>query len=214
MQSRVWNLRSGGSGFLFLFVAPPGSGKGTCIETVFGRVPAVKKLDCGEILRRKVDKFDGARLLSDRKVWSVLQPELRSTLKSFEQNPRLITLDGFPRSAHQSIRIVDWAGRSKLQVVVFSLLVPDEICVDRMFRRGRLGEKTIPDCQKRLSNLKFDLEAALDHLRKKTPQPRFHFEIDGSVSREEVAQEVRLKLQSINLLQTYFPSVVSSTEVA
>ena len=135
----------------FIFLGPPGAGKGTQAEKVASSA-SILHISTGELLRNAVAQktalgqqarsyMDKGELVPDKLVLDMV----RERLGQPDAQPGWI-LDGFPRNVHQAEsldallqeidRVYDFA---------INLEVPDEVLIDRLLARGRAddNEKTI-----------------------------------------------------------------------
>lgn len=173
-----------------IVLGPQGSGKSTQGQLLaqslklplldvgsFLREKAREKSDIGRKIKEAVEK---GSLVDDFVLTSLLQKELAGT--KYRDG---VVLDGVPRTLTQA-KLFD-----KIIEIdkVFYLRVPDEVNVERLFRRGR--EDDTPELiRHRLKLYHENTEPALDYFR----QRGILKEIDGTGGIEEVFEKIKESL--------------------
>ena len=129
---------------VFIFVGPPGSGKGTlsylCVKT-FGWV----QLATGNLCRKHIAEqteigkqidfaLKSGKLVSDQLINEIVQEWLANTIK----NTNCIILDGYPRTLAQAQALYGFLQKNfpQVKVRIIKLFISDESVINRI--TGRL----------------------------------------------------------------------------
>lgn len=171
-------------------LGPQGSGKSTQAEFLSERL-GLLILEVGGMLRqkaqeeteigRKVKKaVERGELVDDQTTFLFLKEELAKP-----QYVQGVVLDGAPRTLKQA-RLLD--GFLKIERVLY-VYVPDEICVERLLKRGR-ADDTPELIKTRLGLYHQNTQPALEYYREKGILE----EVDGTKTPDEVFGEILKKM--------------------
>ena len=164
----------------FIFIGPPGSGKGTYAELIEEQL-GIKHISTGELLREAVasesevgrkakEYMESGRLVPDD-IMNIIVDELLP-----ENN---FILDGYPRTLPQA-EFLDMITDIDL---VFYFDVPDEVIFDRLLKRKRKDD-TRETIEKRLREYEILTVPLLDYYEGKL------IELDSDRKIEEVVNDV------------------------
>ncbi len=129
---------------LIIFGAP-GSGKGTQAKFVSSALK-IAHISTGDILRDEVKKatelglrikevIDRGEFVPDSMIAEIVETAVQSSYAS-----KGYILDGFPRTIEQAVILDDMLGRLGMdKPLVISLVVPDDIIVERLSKRRVCG---------------------------------------------------------------------------
>ncbi len=125
---------------LYIFVGPPGSGKGTQASLLYKKFK-IKSFSPGEILRQEIKKktkfakqikpiMEKGELVAEDKVADIIIEKLGRLRSS-------IILDGFPRSVYQAKRLDDYFQKNtgKYNVIVFEYKLTEKQILSRIAGR-------------------------------------------------------------------------------
>lgn len=173
-----------------IILGPQGSGKSTQAEFLSERL-GLPVLEVGGMLRQKAQEeteigknvkeaVERGELVPDQITFLLLKDELAGP-----QYLRGVILDGAPRTLEQA-RLLD--GFLKIERVLY-VHVPDEICVERLLKRGRKDDT--PELIKtRLGLYHQNTQPALEYYRGKGILK----EVDGTKAPDEVFGEILKKM--------------------
>lgn len=143
---------------MYLFIGPPGSGKGTLSNFLVKRF-AWQQLSTGNLLRRHIAEqtdigkqidfaIKSGKLVADSLVNAMVEKWLAETLSEADD----IILDGYPRTIAQAESFDRFLGQLhvKVDVIVVSFFISDKEVIDRISRRLVCQNK---ECQKVYSAL-------------------------------------------------------------
>ncbi|AHC39963.1 adenylate kinase [Mycoplasma ovis str. Michigan] len=147
---------------LIIFLAPPGSGKGTLSELLNER-DNVHILCAGKLLRalfakkaeqgKETESLEGVhkgKYLSDEIVNNCVTEELDRIFKESKEEKFFISLDGYPRTIGQAERLIEWAKDHELLIVKMEGLSADEIW-------ARLSKRYLCQAEEHVFNASFGL---------------------------------------------------------
>ena len=173
----------------FIFIGPPGSGKGTQSKRLASRF-AIPHISTGEILRDAVVEGtplgrQAAPIMAAGKLVpdDVMVGIIRERLSKADTQDGFV-LDGFPRTVVQAEKLEHIIRNSTEPVHVIQLLVPDEHIVQRIALR-----RTCAEC------------GAIYHLRNNPPKRDGVCDLDGGAltAREDDTEEnVRKRLEGFH----------------
>ncbi|MGB3403771.1 MAG: adenylate kinase [Microcoleaceae cyanobacterium] len=183
----------------FIFLGPPGAGKGTQAIRV-AEMLAIPHISTGDILRQHVAEqtplgveaklyMDKGELVPDQLILDMVKYRLEQADTS-----RGWILDGFPRNVPQAIFVEQLLssaesssqGSKGTDLQVINLDAPDDVVVERLLARGRRddNEETI---RRRLQVYR-EQTAPLIEFYQERDQLSY---IDGSLSMDEVTVELK-----------------------
>jgi len=123
---------------LYIFIGPPGSGKGTQAE-LLTREYNIRYFSVGEILRTEVQKktklgkevksyMDAGQLAPDDIICEIMFKKLKRTRND-------IIFDGFPRNVDQAVSLDMELDKMKIDRIVFEITLPTKKIVERIMGR-------------------------------------------------------------------------------
>ncbi len=129
----------------FIFLGPPGAGKGTQAE-IIAKKHGLVKISTGDILREAVKNGTELGKIADgyMKKGELVPDEIMLGLieEQLEKIDRGFILDGFPRTVKQAVGLDELLARKRLPLKAVILLdVPDEEIVKRLSAR-----RICPNC--------------------------------------------------------------------
>lgn len=151
---------------LVVFLAPPGSGKGTLSELLQER-DGFHILCAGKILRalfakqaeqgKETDSLKGVhqgQYLGDEIVNRYVVEELDRICEESKEDKLCISVDGYPRTIGQAERLIEWAKGKKMFVVKMEGLSVDQIW-------ARLSNRYLCEAEEHIFNASFGLPEKL-----------------------------------------------------
>lgn len=129
---------------LYIFMGPPGSGKGSLAALCTDRL-GWRHLSAGNLCRDEIAKeskigkqidftIKSGKLISD----SLIVQMITSALCSYLEHDNSIILDGFPRTLSQAIeldRLMQQKNFAQIRLVVVRMAVSDEVIIKRIMCR-------------------------------------------------------------------------------
>lgn len=123
---------------LFIFIGPPGSGKGTQAE-LLTRKFNINYFSVGEILRTEVREKTklGKQVNSYLKSGQLAPDELVCEImfEKLKRSRRDIIFDGFPRNVDQAVSLDMELDKTKIDRIVFEITLPTKKIVERIIGR-------------------------------------------------------------------------------
>jgi len=123
---------------LFIFIGPPGSGKGTQAE-LLTRKYKVKYFSVGEILRAEVQNKTklGKQVDSYMKVGQLAPDDIICEImfNKLKRTRNNVIFDGFPRNVDQAVSLDMELDKQKVERIVFEITLPTKKIVDRIMGR-------------------------------------------------------------------------------
>lgn len=177
----------------FIFLGPPGAGKGTQAKLLSAHWQ-IPHISTGDLLRQAVANqtdlgrqaetyMEGGELVPDGLVLAMVRERL-----SEPDTRRGWLLDGFPRNVAQALALDDLLqDLGQTCEAVFNLEVPDAVLIERMLSRGRAddSEATI---RRRLDVYREKTAPLIDFYRKRQRL----ISIAGDRSIDEVTEALKL----------------------
>lgn len=147
---------------LVVFLAPPGSGKGT-LSALLAERDSFHILCAGKILRalfakkaeegKETEALQGVhqgKYLGDELVNKYVIEELNRICESSKEEKLFISLDGYPRTIGQAERLIEWAKEQELLVVKMEGLTADDIW-------ARLSKRYLCEAEEHIFNTSMGL---------------------------------------------------------
>ena len=183
-----------------VFVGPPGAGKGTQSEWLSSFL-AIPHLSTGDMLRAAVEqKSDIGKSAQDfiqdgKLVLDDIVMELVDARLDEEDCKNGFLLDGFPRTLEQAKMLDQLLSRRGMPLsLVLELTVDENQLLQRLVDRGR-GDDSPETIQNRFHVYRNQTEPLLQYYGEKD----LIKSIDGSGSREEVREHIRVAVRQENL---------------
>jgi adenylate kinase len=185
-----------------LLLGPQGSGKGTQANRISAEL-GVPHIASGEILRAEMaagtdlgrrvkDVVDRGDLVSDD-----LMIELIKTRLAQADTELGFVLDGFPRTTVQAEALDEMFGDiGRTFSVVFALLIPDEVAIDRLLRRAEIEgrtDDTLDAIRRRLETYHRETAPLVEYYRVRGNLVPVH----GERSENEVFAEIQSALEQV-----------------
>lgn len=193
--------------FNMIMFGPPGSGKGTQSKLIaehFGFV----HLSTGDIFRKEIQNNtalgDIVKTFIDRGILvpdSIVMRELYRHALRYQNAPGII-FDGFPRTPKQAANLDKVFHKKELRIaLVVSILVPDEILIQRVLNRGKDSGRADDNphiIQKRLEVYKTYTHPVIDYYK----QTRRLVEVDGTREMNIVTEDIRQVVEQAMIKNT------------
>lgn len=180
---------------------PPGSGKGTQAEKLVKNFN-LKQISTGDIFRKNISEktelgtlaksyMDKGELVPDEVTINMLTEELKKPTDA-----EGFIFDGFPRTAHQTEaleKIVKEVLDTEIDVCL-SLVVEDEILVERLLNRGKTSGRSDDSNEEIIRNRIKEYYAKTAEVAELYKQQGKYQEINGVGSIDEISDELCKKV--------------------
>ncbi len=181
---------------------PPGSGKGTQAQNLIETFN-LKQISTGDLFRYNIKNatelgtlaksyMDKGELVPDQVTIDMLIDELKKTTDS-----NGFIFDGFPRTSHQAL-VLDQIVKDQLGAdisICLSLIVEDEILVQRLVKRGETSGRTDDSDENIIRNRIKEYYAKTAEVAELYKQQGKYVEVNGVGEIPEISEKLFAEVQ-------------------